>query len=290
MLRDDTAPADGVAADDAAGEVASGAGCAESRQWSLREAIEFASQWKNKDEMIKNKPGVDEETWEEVMVVFDLSQKYGTDQGVIYEKLVAHFEGEKIPIDPFVRDEHGQVRPMTIEAAMTALQDCGFDKATSDNLLARCDGCVDRAIELGRNENLKSRAETGEFGDPTIALQEIEREQTNSDPTSSMVAISGEQAPADDTAETSGPPNDETRAKRMEKVVAYLEQQDSQYTPALSEYLKSAEDADNMQTVPIEIFDDEEGNIPEFDQGVPQSSDMQTDPANDARFDEKAAS
>ena len=62
-------------------------------QWSLADAISFASQWPSKDEMIASKPSnMDDHTWEEVLVVYDLQKQHGTDLHVIHGLLVAHFE------------------------------------------------------------------------------------------------------------------------------------------------------------------------------------------------------
>ena len=69
--------------------------------WSLADAIGFVTKFTTKDDLLKNKPhDMDADMWEEIDVVYDLCQQFGTDANVIHEKLIAHFDGEKVEVGP----------------------------------------------------------------------------------------------------------------------------------------------------------------------------------------------
>ena len=70
-------------------------GGVDGEQWSIRDAMNFASKFPTKDDMLKQKPvGMDSDTWEEVCVVYDLCCQHGTsDSRLIQKLLIQHFEG-----------------------------------------------------------------------------------------------------------------------------------------------------------------------------------------------------
>eukprot|EP00435_Cladocopium_sp_Y103_P007956 s2027_g2.t1 len=83
------------------------------KQWTIRDAMNFASGFSSKDAMMKHKPSeMDSDTWEEVCVVYDLCCQHGTqDTRLIQKHLVRHFEGgEETPDhDTSNMEKHGKV-------------------------------------------------------------------------------------------------------------------------------------------------------------------------------------
>ena len=76
-----------------AAAASNGEGKQKSADWGLRDAISFATACTTKADLMQNKPDdMTDDMWEEVTVVFDLCKIHGTDQYLIHQKMIEHFE------------------------------------------------------------------------------------------------------------------------------------------------------------------------------------------------------
>ena len=132
--------------------------------------------------MLKNKPpNMDNETWDEIATVYDLCQEHGSDPWVIHEQMVLMFENTK-PTNE---------KDLSRDDALLVLRDAGFDETKSIQLLDASGGDLVKALEMGTNDNLMSKAATGEFGPPNVAMEDLQQSQ----PVVAGLLVGGEDGP-----------------------------------------------------------------------------------------------
>eukprot|EP00438_Fugacium_kawagutii_P028544 Skav222541 [mRNA] locus=scaffold2875:252057:255443:+ [translate_table: standard] len=175
---------------------------AQEHEWTLEDAIDFCNHFESKEEVLKSKPEIiDENVWEEILMVFPLVKAHGKDPNVIQEKLQAMVnngetneprpkEAAETEIDQDTPEENEDSKPetkpkpddvekkqrirMCYTDALVLMKDCGFDEATSRQCLADAQDDVAEAIRLATQSNLTARAAAGEFGDPATAMEEVQ--------------------------------------------------------------------------------------------------------------------
>eukprot|EP00435_Cladocopium_sp_Y103_P054612 s261_g17.t2 len=73
--------------------------------WTLRDAISFATSCPTKDDLVMNKPeDMTDDLWEEITVVFHLCKIHGTDPHLIHQKMIEFFEGRGEVVVPASKD------------------------------------------------------------------------------------------------------------------------------------------------------------------------------------------
>ena len=230
-------------------------------EWSLQDAIDFVKQWETKGEMIDHKPAVDDETWNEVCVVFDICKSHGYDPQVVHEHMVSYFEsGQQEPEDDehydaiYAGEEHGKPQYLSRKDALTVLEDSGFDAEVSKLLLSESKGNLAKALEIGTNMNLEKREAAGEFTpkDDTIPME------TQNDPV--VLDLEEDEEPL--SAQPMNPPFkipvvDGFDPTHVEKVVEDLEKEETQWDddllmrPLHQQF--PPENPDSMQTLPFNV-------------------------------------
>ena len=126
-----------------------GEGEQKSADWTLRDAISFATACPTKDDLINNKPGnMTDDLWEEITVVFHLCKIHGTDPHLIHEKMIEFFEGRGECVVPASKgtaspSKNDPVTPETTTPKTVA-------ETEADSIDSTAEKCLDRrkAIEF----------------------------------------------------------------------------------------------------------------------------------------------
>lgn len=232
-------------------------------EWSLQDAIDFVKQWETQGEMMDNKPAVDDETWNEVCVVFDICKRHGYDPHVVHGHMVSYFEGgQQEPKDfehyeeIYAGEEHGKPQYMSRKDALMVLEDSGFDAEVSNLLLSESEGNFAKALEIGTNMNLEKREAAGEF----TPKDDIIPKETN--PTHDTIVLDSEE---DEEPLSAQPTDPSLKIPAVEgfdpsdvgKVLEDLEKEETQWDHdllmrRLHEQLPP-ENPDSMQTLPFNV-------------------------------------